>query len=362
MDITLGIAFLGGLLSFLSPCVLPLVPAYIAYLGGTVTQAVSVQMASGGQLVATTSLTQRLNTLAHGIMFVAGFTFIFVTIGLATTAFLQLVGGQNIRLITTILGRVGGLFLIFLGLHVMGAIPFLFRRLLDMPSILSSIVTTLAIALIGIAGILWAFVDVRFGLPVLAIFALWLILGGAFTHPLRFWTNTINTINGALYADTRASIDPTRQQGFASSFFMGVVFSAGWTPCIGPIYGSILTLAAQGGDVGVAGSQLLAYSLGLGVPFLLAALMMDGARNLLKRLYPYMRTVKVITGLLLIIIGVAVTSGRMQDLSRDFAQQFAEFSYKLETCSLAIVQAGEPLESFGLCMNTTELTSSAAKS
>jgi cytochrome c-type biogenesis protein len=361
MDITLGIAFLGGLLSFLSPCVLPLVPAYIAYLGGTATQAVSVQIAGGGQVAASPSFTQRLNTLSHGIMFVAGFTFVFVIIGLATTAFLQLVGGANIRLITTILGRVGGIFLIFLGLHVMGAIPALFRRLLGMPSLLGSIVTTLAVTLFGGALLLWAFVDLRFGLPVLAIFALWLILDGAFTQPLRFWTSTINAISNALYADTRTTMNPTQQQGLASSFFMGVVFSAGWTPCIGPIYGSILTLAAAGGSVSVAATQLLAYSLGLGVPFLLAALMMDGARNLLRRFYPYMQTVKIITGVLLIIIGIAVASGRMQDLSRDFAQQFADFSYRLETCTLAIVQDGDPLSSFGLCMNETELTQADAQ-
>lgn len=359
MDITLGIAFLGGLLSFLSPCVLPLVPAYIAYLGGTVTQTVAAQAAGGAQIT-TSTWSQRLTTLTHGILFVAGFTLVFVAIGLATTAFLQLVGGANIRLITNILGRVGGIFLVFLGLHVMGAIPHLFRRLLAAPTLLGSIVTTLAISATMSALILWAFIDLRFALPVLAILVLWLVLGGAFTQPARFWTSTLNAINNALYADTRRDMNPHRQEGLASSFFMGVVFSAGWTPCIGPIYGGILTLAATQGDVGIASTQLLAYSLGLGVPFLLAALMLDGARGILRRLYPYMPIVKTITGVLLIIIGIAVASGRMQDLSRDFAQQFADFSYRLETCTLAIVQEGQPLASFVPCMEETQLAGASS--
>jgi cytochrome c-type biogenesis protein len=354
MEISIGIAFLGGLLSFLSPCVLPLVPAYIGYLGGQVTQTVAAQLAGGAIVQTQITLGQRLSTLIQGMAFVAGFTFVFVALGLATTAFLQVIGGTNIRLFTTILGHVGGVFLVLLGLHVMGVLPTLFARFLAAPRLSNSPLSSLIFAVIVTVVIFWAFVEPLFALPVLASLGLWLLLGGAFTSPASFWTNTINGITAALYADTRKQFDTPRQPALASSFFMGLVFAAGWTPCIGPIYGAILTMAARDGDVAAAGSQLIAYSLGLGVPFLLAALMMDGTRSVLRRLSRHMRWIKRASGALLIIIGIAIATGRMQEFSRGFANEFTDFSIQLETCTLAIVQEGQSLDTFLPCMNTSE--------
>jgi cytochrome c-type biogenesis protein len=163
-------------------------------------------------------------------------------------------------------------------------------------------------------------------------------------------------LNAAFYADTRRQINPNEQHGFAGSFFMGVVFSAGWTPCIGPIYGGILTMAASGGSVTAAGSQLIAYSLGLGIPFLLAALMMDGAQVFLRRLQRHMRTIKLVSGALLLIIGIAVASGTVQEISRNFAGQFADFSYQLEDCALRVFEGDLAIGEFGDCMNANALT------
>ena len=113
---------------------------------------------------------------------------------------------------------------------------------------------------------------------------------------------------------------------------MGVIFSAGWTPCIGPIYGSILTMAAMGGDVATAGSLLLAYSLGLGIPFVAAAFLLDGAQGILRHLQRHLHKIELVSGAFLVLIGVLVASGRLQDLSQNFATQFADFSYNLEDC------------------------------
>lgn len=351
MDVTLGLAFIAGLVSFLSPCVLPLVPAYIGYMGGRVTRTVAAQVAGGGQYTTQISLLERASTFLHGMAFVGGFTIIFVSLGLATTAFLNIVGGQSIRVFTDILARVGGLFIIFMGLHMMGALPRFFRHVLAHPQQVSSPLMTLIVILAGSLLILWAFVVPWVALPFLTMFILWIVLGGGFGRPADFWTRTIQSLQRIMYADTRRQMTASGQQGYLSSLFMGIVFAAGWTPCIGPIYGSILTMAAAGGSVGQAGTQLFAYSMGLGIPFLAAALMLDGAQSFLRKLQRHMRRIELVAGILLIIIGIAVATGQMQEISRDFAQQFADFSYQLETCVLSVAQGERPLGELGVCMN-----------
>jgi len=353
IDVTLGLAFLFGLISFLSPCVLPLVPAYIGYMGGRVTQTVAAQTAGGGQVVEI-GLTGRLSTLLHGVAFVLGFTVIFVALGLATTAFLNLIGGQNVRIVEQILARAGGLFIILMGLHMVGVLRTVFRRALEKPERLNNlgltVIATIVIALI----ILWAIVEPLIAIPLIALFILWLAVSDAFTTPGKFWTRTITGIQNGLYADTRRQMVASGKQNFASSFFMGMVFSAGWTPCIGPIYGSILTMAATGGNVSQAGAQLVAYSLGLGIPFLLAALLLDGAQGFLRKLQRHIQTIERFAGILLIVIGIAIASGQMQILSRNFANEFADFSTRLEECALSIVQGERPIGEFNACMDASD--------
>jgi cytochrome c-type biogenesis protein len=108
------------------------------------------------------------------------------------------------------------------------------------------------------------------------------------------------------------------------------VVRAGWTACIWPGFGAVLSLEASGGDVSVAGVLLSAYSLGLGVPFLLTALMLDQTQGVLRRLQRHMRMIELASGAFLILIGLMVASGRLQDLSAQFAGDFAEFSIGLE--------------------------------
>lgn len=361
MELNLWVASLAGLVSFLSPCVLPLVPAYIGYMGGRVTKTVAAQTTGGPALLVQPTLSSRLSTFAHGVAFVAGFTFVFVVFGLLTTAFIRQIGGQNIALVRDIIGRTGGLLIIFFGLHFMGAIAFVTKRLLSRPRLIGSPAFTIAAAVIGSLAIAWALIDPLLVLPALAIFLLWLALGGGLSQPQAFWTRALEAVQRGLYADTRRQMVASGQQSYSSSALMGIIFAAGWTPCIGPIYGSILTLAATGADIGQAGALMIAYSLGLGIPFLLAALLLDSAQSLLRRLQRHIHKIELVSGLLLVLIGLSVASGRLQTLSQNFAVQFADFSYSLEECVVAVTQGNLTLGELPGCMAGTTRPAEAAQ-
>ena len=346
MELSLGLVFIAGLVSFISPCVLPLVPAYIGYMGGRITRTVAVSTASG-PAVAAQPAANRAAILLHGLAFVAGFTFVFVTIGLLTTAFVSVIGGQHVNTVTGIIGRLGGLVIIFFGLQFMGVMPALFARLRANERLLGSPLTGAAAALVGTAVILWGFTGTvalwdpavwefapwapAAALAFSAGYLLWLTLGGAFTQPQRFWTRLLNSLQRAIYLDTRREMARPGQQGLGGSALMGVVFSAGWTPCIGPVYGAVLTMAANGGSIAQAGALLVVYSLGLGIPFLLTALMLDSAQGVLRRLRRHMRKIEVFSGAFLVLVGILVATGTLQRLSLQFSSgQFADFSYSVE--------------------------------
>jgi cytochrome c-type biogenesis protein len=353
MDVGLWLAFIAGLVSFVSPCVLPLVPAYIGYMGGRVTHTVSLQVGAGGSAaVEAWGTRMRINTFLHGVAFVFGFGLVFVVFGLLTTAFLSQVGGQNVALVRDIIGRAGGVLIIFFGLHFMGAVRWALGRIERsgwMDHVALSIVLLAAFAVLA----LWALIDPLIAVPVIVVFGLWMGLSGAFTRPPVFWASTVGGLNRMLYADTRKQMQGTRFTGFSGSVIMGIIFAAGWTPCIGPIYGSILTLAATGGGVAQAGSLMIAYSLGLGVPFLLTALLLDSSQGLLRRLQRHLHTIELVSGGFLVFIGVLVASGQLQTLSQSFANQFSDFSYRLEECVVGASQGEIAWGDFGACMNGT---------
>lgn len=359
MELNFWIALIAGLISFLSPCVLPLVPAYVGYMGGRVTNTVAAQTAGSAQVTFAPTLASRLSTFLHGVFFVGGFTFVFVAVGLLLTAFLRQVGGQNVNLVMNIIGRAGGVLIILFGLHFTGLLSSVFNRVLSRPALISSPLITLAIGVAASVLILWALVEPLFALPVLALFWLWLILGGAFSRPAAFWTNAINRLQNVLYADTRRQMVASGQQSYSSSAIMGVIFAAGWTPCIGPIYGGILTMAATGADIGGSAVLLMAYSLGLGIPFLLTALLMDSAQPALRKLQRHLHKIELVSGVFLIIIGILVATGSLQQLSQNFATEFADFTYQLEECVISVTQGELP---FGEIMNCVRGAEPAATS
>ena len=255
-NVTILLALFGGLISFVSPCVLPLVPAYIGYLtsqaaGATATGA----SAGGGTATVQVGGASRLNVFLHGVFFVLGFTVVFVLLGLGAGLLGSVRGAlvDNLRLIS----YIGGVFIIILGLHTMGVVR----------------------------------------IPFLAY-------------------------------DTRKQMAPRKEWGYAGSGLMGVFFSAGWSPCIGPILGAVLTLGFSQDSVGRAALLLAAYSIGLGVPFLLAELAMDRAREYLRRFQKHMRTVEIVSGAFLIAVGVLVFTGSLQRLSN--VPFLVNFSYNLD--------------------------------
>ncbi|MDQ7024572.1 MAG: cytochrome c biogenesis protein/redoxin [Anaerolineae bacterium] len=414
-DVTIGLAFIAGLLSFVSPCVLPLVPAYIGYMGGRATRNVAMETGSKQKSSQSGGVIVRANMLLHGLVFVLGFTLVFVAIGLLTTAFVGLIG-ISVNDLTNIIGRIGGIVIIFFGLHFMGALRQFFNWLKKNPSLLAqfplsillaAILTLLAfvglvsglsfganaisislginlspilinilmlivglvifayVALTGKLGtifasmskvsmgrvpttllmlalvsafILWAFVLPVVALPILVGYLLWVILGGAFTDAEKFWMKVINTLENTLYADTRPDMTKQGNGGLGGSFIMGIVFSAGWTPCIGPLLGTILTVAAQTGEVSQAVPMLTAYSLGLGIPFILTAVLMEGAQSILRRLQRHMSKIEFSSGALLILIGLLVASGNLQNLSSSLSTNQADISFRIEECGVGFAR------------------------
>ena len=233
-DITLGLSFVAGIASFLSPCVLSLVPVYVGYLSGQIVSN------SGAHLPP-----NRSRTFLHGLAFVSGFSIVFVTLGAAASAI-----GQALYDIRGILSQVGGVVVIIFGLHVMGVI----------------------------------------------------------TIPY-------------LYYDTRRQLDTNRDSlNFFSSALMGMFFSAGWSPCIGPVLGAMLTLAFSLEGVNRGVYMLCAYSLGLAIPFLVTALAIGHISPLMHRLRKAHRAIELTNGLLLIVIGGLLFSGTLGILTAKFAQ------------------------------------------
>jgi cytochrome c-type biogenesis protein len=226
-EVSIGLAFLAGLASFLSPCVFSLVPAYIGYLGGR---------AAGGE--ATES--NRLVTFTHGLAFVLGFSVVFITLGVATSAF-----GRLLFDLRFLLSKVGGIVVIIFGLHMIGI----------------------------------------FRIPLLEY-------------------------------DTRVQTMPDRKWGYLSSALMGIFFSAGWAPCVGPVLGAILTLALNGGSISTGISLLSAYSAGLAIPFLLAALGLGWVSVTLRKYGKVMRYVEIVMGVLLVIIGVMLFAGIFERIAQ----------------------------------------------
>jgi cytochrome c-type biogenesis protein len=216
---TLGvvIAFTAGILSFLSPCVLPLVPSYVTFVTGLSLEDVS---------------RARRAALVHSLLFVCGFTAIFVALGAGATAL-----GVVLAAYRDWIGRIGGVLLIVFGLILLEVIR----------------------------------------VPALA-------------------------------RDRRIYL-ADKPVGYLGSVLVGIAFGAGWTPCIGPVLGGILSLASATASVGRGVGLLLAYSAGLALPFLLAALAIDRFLAVFARMRAGLAWVSRISGALLIVVGVLLASG-----------------------------------------------------
>ncbi len=228
--VTAALAFGAGILSFLSPCVLPLVPAYIGHLAGA-------SLSPGAPRIG------RATTLSHALAFVLGFTTVFVLFW----TIIRVIDLYVFPGFINYFRQVGGVVLIVMGLHVAGVfrIPLLFR-------------------------------EKRFQLQ----------RRGAPTLPI--------------------------------SFVVGVLFAAGWTPCIGPILSGIIGLATFTDTMAQGAILLASYSLGLGVPFLLTGFALGSATLFLKRFNRYFGLVEIVSGAFLIAVGVLMVTGLFLRLPQYF--------------------------------------------
>jgi cytochrome c-type biogenesis protein len=240
----IGIAFLGGLVSFASPCCLPLVPAYVSYMVGATGE----------------GTTGRRPAFAHGLAFVAGFSLVFV-------AFYALIGALGAFLDRRIMTTAGGALLVFLGLQVAGVI------------------------------------NVR---------ALWRD------------TRAMPTMGGGLVmagGGTSSLTGSPDAPGYPRSFLFGLLFAAGWSPCIGPILGGILGLATATASVAQGTVLLIAYASGLALPFLAVALGASWVSRRLTWVGRHHHAVNLVTGGLLVLLGVLMLTnllGRLATLGSPF--------------------------------------------
>jgi cytochrome c-type biogenesis protein len=264
-DLTILVALAAGVISFLSPCVLPLVPAYLGQLS-------AIAVAGG----TATPRPDRWLAMRHAVAFVAGFTAVFTLLGLTATYL-----AQGLVDILPALRVVGGAILIVLGLSLAGIlrIPALDRtwRPLDAGATGSLATTTGSIAL-------------STGSP-----------DGRPTFGDRLGGRLVGS-NG----------------GWLASLGLGAIFAIGWTPCIGIILGGILTMAATSGTVAQGTLLLVGYCMGLGLPFIAIALAYDRAPGLLRPLLRHGRTVALVGGLLVSAIGVAMVLDLLRLLPRYF--------------------------------------------
>lgn len=228
-DVSIWIAFTAGILSFFSPCVLPLIPSYLTYITGL----------SFGQLQeAHPGAKIRLLVAAHSLTFILGFSVVFIAlggiVGLASGGF-----QETLRSGLVWVERAGGVLIILFGLHLTGIVPI-----------------------------------------------------------------------GMLLGERRVHLH-SKPGGFVGTFVVGLAFAAGWTPCIGPILASILMIAATSGQAGHGIWLLTIYSAGLGIPFLVSGLLFHQFLGFFKHFRKHIRLTEIITGVLLILVGILLLSGKL---------------------------------------------------
>jgi cytochrome c-type biogenesis protein len=238
MEVTYIGALIAGLISFLSPCVLPLVPPYLCFLGGTTFD----QLTGESEKVPPDVYRE---VVFAALAFVLGFTTVFVILGATATALGQLVA-ENL----SILAKIAGVAIIAVGLHFLGLfkLPFLYRELRS--------------------------------------------------H----------------------AVSPPA--GMLGAYVVGLAFAFGWTPCIGPVLAAILAIAAGEDTVGKGVSLLFVYSMGLGIPFLAAALAFGPFMGFLTRFRRHLGTVEKVMGGLLVLTGFLFITGSIQTLSIWMLQMF----------------------------------------
>jgi len=275
-DVPLAGAFLAGLVSFLSPCVLPLVPGYISMLSG-----IGMEQLRKGD-VPTSGL------FSSALAFVAGFSVVFISFGASASAV-----GSFLRQNRSLLAPVAGALILLFGLHLIGALIKLNLR--------AGIVLGVILVALGIAAY-FKHAPLFAGLGASHFFSLSLI--GFFGPAMARWLNRdVHLRSGAT------------QPGIWSGFLLGFAFAFGWTPCIGPILATVLALAAASDTIARGVLLLAVYSAGLAIPFLLTALGISQFMVFYKNFRKYLHAVELFSGALLLFVGGLVFVNKLTWLS-----------------------------------------------
>jgi cytochrome c-type biogenesis protein len=266
-DVSLAAAFLAGLVSFLSPCVLPLVPGYVSMLSG-----IGMEQLRQGQQ-------PKGSLLTSALAFVVGFSVVFISFGASASAV-----GAFLRENRNTLAPIAGALIILFGLHLLGALAKLNAR--------SGILLGVILVALGIAALIHHG-PLVVGLGAVHFFSLSII--GFFGPALARWLNRDVHLRNT-----------STQPGIWSGFLLGFAFAFGWTPCIGPILATVLTLAAQSDTIARGVLLLAIYSAGLAVPFLLAAVGIGQFLKFYQRFRKYLHAVELFSGALLLFVGALV--------------------------------------------------------
>jgi len=279
MEVSIFAAFVAGLVSFLSPCVLPLVPGYVSMLSG-----MGVEQLKEGQ-------GNKAGLLGSALAFVTGFSLVFISFGASASA----VGTFLLRN-RSLLAPLAGAMIVLFGLHLMGVLA---KVSLKIGFYVGAVLAAGGILLTmrpGSAGPLK-------GVYLFAV-AIIFLLGPTLTR----WLNRdlhFRNVGG--------------KPGLVGGFLMGFAFAFGWTPCIGPILAAVLGIAATRDTVGEGIFLLACYSAGLAIPFLLTALAIGGFMRFYQKFRRYMHAVEVFSGVLLLAIGGLVFFNRLTWLSGKLA-------------------------------------------
>lgn len=269
-------AFVAGLISFLSPCVLPLVPGYISMLSG-----IGVEQLKEGNA-------PRAEILGSALAFVTGFSIVFVAFGASASAV-----GTFLRENRTILTPIAGALILLFGLHLVGWLAKITVR-----------VGLIIGALLVVLGV---------------ILNIWHGIAADEVNPIQFYSVAVIFLFGpALTRWLNRDVHFRKmggKPGLVSGFLLGFAFAFGWTPCIGPILTTVLTLAATEKTLGRAVFLLVCYSAGLAIPFLITALGIGGFLKFYQRFRRHLHTVEVLSGVLLLAIGGLVFFNRLTWLS-----------------------------------------------
>src|ERR1700680_1013607 len=270
-DVSLLGAFPAGLVSFLSPCVLPLVPGYISMLSG-----VGVEQLRQGQ--------QPRGLFASSVSFVIGFSLVFISFGASASAV-----GAFLQQHRSLLAPIAGALILLFGLHLLGVLIKLTVR--------AGLILGAALALLGVIALFHGGPLVA-GFGYVHFFSLSLI--GFFGPAMTRWLNR----------DVRLRTQTT-QPGIWSGFLLGFAFAFGWTPCIGPILTTVLALAAASDTIARGVLLLAIYSAGLAVPFLLTALGIGQFLRFYQRFRKHLHAVEVFSGALLLFVGGLIFVNRL---------------------------------------------------